>query len=114
MAAQIFAESTAQDTHTGAVNDTYARKPGKEGTIDEARNLVVSLVGGTANHVDLRAYGVRIVVGRDRDAAAFSRGFERGDSPSLLDLGDVIERDAHLHGADRDLEGLRVDDSLDA
>ena len=35
-------------------DDSDARQPGEKGAVDEALHFVMGLVGGAANHVDLR------------------------------------------------------------
>ena len=108
MIAEIFAEGAAKDAHAGAVNDADARETGEEGAVEEAFDLVVGLVGGAADDVDLGGHVVGVVVGGgDGDASAFARGFERRDDFDGLDFGDVVDGGAHLHRADGDFEGLR-------
>src|SRR5277367_2320919 len=51
--AQELAESAAEHAHAGAVNDADVGQAGHEGAVEEAGDLVVGLVGGAADDVDL-------------------------------------------------------------
>src|ERR1700721_759288 len=44
MAAKIFAQSAAQNTHAGAMDDADAREPGEEGTVKKGRHFSLGLV----------------------------------------------------------------------
>ena len=107
VAAEVFAQSAAEDAHAGAVDDADAGEAGEEGAVEEAFDFGLGLVGGAADDVDLGGHVVGVVVcGGDGDASAFACGFEWRDDFDGFDFGDVVDGGAHLHGADGDFEGL--------
>ena len=110
--AEVFAEGAAEDAHAGAVDDADAREAGQEGSVEEALDFGVGLVGGAAYDVDLGGHVVGVLRGGDGDASAFAGGFEGRDYFDLVDVGNVVDGGAHLHGADGDFVGLGVDDAV--
>jgi hypothetical protein len=101
------------------VDDADAGQAGEEGAVEEAGDLVLGLVGGAADDVDLGRQVVGIVGGLDGDAATTAGGFERCGDLHRLDLGNVCARHAHLHSSDGDLKVLglaafEVEQPLDA
>jgi hypothetical protein len=76
MAAQVFAQSAAQDAHASAVDDANAWEPGEEGAVKEAFDFGLGFVGRAADDVDLRCHVVGVgVCGGDGDAATFAGRF---------------------------------------
>src|SRR5277367_4605653 len=111
--AEVFAEGAAEDAHAGSVNNTDSWEAGEEGAVEEALDLVVGLVGGAADDVDLGGYVVGVAAGGgNSDASSLARGFEGCDDLDGLDFGDVFDVGAHLHGAYGDFEGFGVDNAI--
>ena len=105
VALEIIAQGAAEDAHAGAVDDADAGQPCEEGAVDEPLDLLLGLVGGTADDVNLGRGVVGVaVLGGDGDATAASGRLEGSNGFDVLDLGNVFDGSSHLHRADGDLE----------
>ncbi len=106
MALEVFAEGAAQDSHAGAVDDADVRESGKEGAVHELLDFGGGFVHVAANDIKFGGSG-RIVFVAKADVDAFVAGGLDGIVGGLSDDGgDVVERNAHLHGADLNFESF--------
>src|SRR5205823_163803 len=88
MVAEIFTESAPKDAHSSTVDNADTRKPGEEGTVEEAFDFGLGFVGGAPDDIDLGGHVVGVVVGCGYgDASAFASSFEWSDYLNNLDLG---------------------------
>src|SRR5580698_1263349 len=114
MAAEILAERAAKHSHSGAVDDSDARKAGEESAVNKAFDLGLCLVGSAAEHIDLRSHVIGVVIGRcDGYTSAFAGGLEGRYNFDGLHVGNITYGGAHLQLANGNFEGLRVDDAVD-
>ena len=103
-----MAEGFAEDSHAGAVDDADVGESGEEGAVDKFFDLGGGFLDVAADDVEFGGGGGVFVAQADVDA--FAAGGGDGIVGGLSDDGgDVIEGDAHLHGADLDFERLALE-----
>ena len=105
---EVFAEGAAEDAHAGAVDDADVGESGEEGAVEELFQLGGGFVDVAADDVEFGGGGGVFVAEADVDAFAAGglNGIGGGIGGLGDDGGDVVEGDAHLHGADLDFEGV--------
>ncbi len=105
MGFEVFAEGAAEDSHAGAVDDADMGESGEEGAVYELFDLGGGFIDVAADDVEFGGGAGIVVAEADVDAFA-AGGVDRIVGGLADDGGDVIEGDAHLHGADLDFEGF--------